>query len=178
MILYNKTILLSNLQSLYQLLQNNDNESLSTCKYIYDDRIAVKHYTHKELNIIQIWKTKSLLDWWYDSYCSKNFMATIDYTLYDTYIKIEHVGINDYDRRNRYSNYNCLDEYDAEDLIKNMVDFVKLIGIKEKKEKIILDVHENLRLYLKYYYYIGFKTTERKCIDNPFWIETELIIGG
>jgi hypothetical protein len=176
MILYNKTILLPNLKAVYEVLNNNDNESLYTCKCLYEDRIAIKHYTRKELNIIQIWKTKSLFDWWYDPYQSRNFMATIDYRLEDTYIKIMHVGINDYDRRNRYNNYNCLDEYDSEDLIKNMVNFVKIVATKENKAKIILDVHENLRLFLKYYYYIGFKPTERKCIDNPFWIETELIL--
>jgi len=176
MIFYNKTILLPNLQSLYELLQNNDNESLYTCKCIYEDRIAIKHYTHNELNIIQIWKTKSLFDYWVDPYSSKNFIATIDYTIYDTYIKIVYIGINDCERRNVYNNN--LDEQDAEELIKNFVHFLKRLAIQEKKEKIILDVHENLRLYLKYYYYIGFKTTERKSTDNPYWIETELIIGG
>ena len=95
MILYNKTILLPNLQALYELLNNNENESLYTCKCIYEDRIAIKHYTRKELNIIQIWKTKSLFDYWYDPYASRNFIATIDYRLEDTYIKIVYIGIND-----------------------------------------------------------------------------------
>jgi hypothetical protein len=174
MLLYNNTILLSDLHSLYELLNNNGNESLYTCKCIYEDRIAIKHYTHKKLNIIQIWKTKSVFDYWYDPYNSRNFIACIDYTIYDTYIKIVHVGINDNTRNNMYNS--TLDECDAEELIKNLVNFLKIVATKENKEKIILDVHENLRLYLKYYYYIGFKTTERKCVDNPFWIETELIL--
>lgn len=175
MILYNKTILLPNLQALYELLNNNENESLYTCKCIYEDRIAIKHYTRKELNIIQIWKTKSLFDYWYDPYASRNFIATIDYRLEDTYIKIVYIGINDQERsRHTYISY--LDESDSEDLILNMVNFLKTIAIKENKTKIILDVHENLRLFLKYYYDIGFKTTERKCVDNPFWIETELVL--
>lgn len=176
MMLYNKTILLPNLQALFELLNNTDNESLHTCKYIYEDRIAIRHYIRKELNIIQIWKTKSLFDWWFDPYCSKNFIATIDYTIHDTYIKINHVGINDYDYRNRNMYNNHLDENDSEDLIKNLVNFLKIVAKKENKDKIILDVHENLRLYLKYYYYLGFKTTNRKCTDNPFWVETEIIV--
>ena len=69
-----------------------------------------------------------------------------------------------------------LDEYDSEELIKNMVNFVKIVATKENKLKITKDVHENLRLFLKYYYYIGFKTTTNKCTDNPFWIETELVL--
>jgi len=174
MLLYNNTILLSNLHSLYALLNNNENESLNACKCIYGDRIAVKHYTHKELNIIQIWKTKSVFDYWFDPYYSRNFIATIDYAIYDTYIKIVHIGINDHDRRNLYNP--ALDEYDAEELITNLVNYLKIVATKENKIKIILDVHENLRLYLKYYYPIGFKTTDKKCSDNPFWIETELIV--
>ena len=179
MILYEKTILLPNLQALYELLQNNDNENLYTCKCIYSNRIAIKHYISKDLNIIQIWKTKSLFDFWFDPYSSRNFIATLNYTIDNTNIKINYLGINDNERQNMYFNYqnkNMLDDYDAEDLVKNFIDFLKLVAIKEKKVKIILDVHENLRLFLKYYYYLGFKTTDRKCSYNPFWIETELIV--
>jgi hypothetical protein len=51
-----------------------------------------------------------------------------------------------------------------------------VLAKEECKDKIILDVHENLRIFFKYYYYIGFKTTNKKCTDNPFWVETELIV--
>ena len=185
MILYNKTILLpSNLQALYNLLQNNDDDEVSmySCKCIFSDRIACKHYIRSSQNhIIQIWKTKSIFDYWFDGFGSRNFIACIHYTIHDTYIKIVHLGIRE----------NSLDEYDAEDIVKHLVNFVKLVAIQENKTKIILDVHENLRIFLKYYYYIGFTpvlleegtgtgtvtgTIYKKCIDNPFWIETELIL--
>lgn len=174
MILYNKTILLPNLNALYELLNNNDNPSLYTCKCIYEDRIAIKHYIENERHIIQIWKTKSVFDWWFDPYYSRNFIACMNYTIHDTYIKINYIGINDNERINMYNI--PLDEYDSEDLIKNLVNFVKIVGTKENKLKITMDVHENLRLFMKYYYYIGFKTTKNKCADNPFWIETELVL--
>ena len=174
MFLYNKTLLLPNLSALYDIFNDDDddddndvNENLYSCNYIYGDRIACKHYCRKEMNIIQIWKTKSLFDYWYDSYSGRNFIATIDYTIHDTFVKINHIGINDYAN---------LDFFDPEEVIKNMLNFVKIVATKENKEKIIIDVHENLRIFLKYYYYIGFRATERKCSDNPFWIETELIL--
>ena len=176
MILYNKTILLPNLNTLYDLLNNNDDPSLYSCKCLYADRIAIKHYVQNEKHIIQIWKTKSLFDYWFDHYYSKNFIGCMDYTINDNYIKINHIGINDYENVNRDMHINSLDEYDSEELIKHMVNFVKIIAIKENKEKIKLDVHENLRLFLKYYYYIGFKITKNKCLDNPFWIETEILL--
>jgi carbonic anhydrase len=96
------------------------------------------------------------------------------YTIHDIFIKINHIGINDNDPPHMYKN--SLDEYEAEDLIQHLVNFVKIIATKENKLKITMDVHENLRLYMKYYYYNGFKTTDNKCVDNPFWIETELIL--
>jgi len=137
---------------------------------MYADRIAIKHYIWNKTHIIQIWKTKSLFDWWFDPYYSSNFIACINYTVYDTFIKINHIGINDYDPQHIYKN--SLDEYDSEDLIQNLVNFVKIVGIKENKLKITMDVHENLRLFFRYYNDIGFKTTTNKCKDNPFWIET------
>ena len=174
MILYNKTILLPNLESLYDLLNNNDDPSLYICKCFYADRIAIKHNFVNNIHIIRIWKTKSLLDYWFDSYCNRNFIACIDYIIYDTYIKINHIGINDYEHSNIY--INPLDDSDADDLIKNMVNFVKIVATKENKKKIRLDVHENLRLFSKYYYNLGFEIKTQKCIDNPFWVVTELTI--
>jgi hypothetical protein len=175
MILYNKTILLPNLNALYDLLNNNDDPSLYTCKCIYEDRIAIKHYIENGKHIIQLWKTKSVFDYWFDTYNSSNFIACMTYTIHDIFIKIDYIGINDNDPPHIYID-NSLDEYDSEDVIRHLVNFVKIIATKENKLKITMDVHENLRLYMKYYYYNGFKTTDNKCKDNPFWIETELIL--
>jgi F0F1-type ATP synthase gamma subunit len=86
--------------------------------------------------------------------------------------KIDRIYINDGSNLGLYNR--LLDEQDAEDLMKGLVEFVKNVAKVENKNKIILDVHSNLRIYLKYYYYLGFKTTARKCIDNPYWIECEM----
>jgi hypothetical protein len=184
--LYNNTILLPNLQSLFNLLSNNENENncesenLYNCKPLFSERIAIQHFIknekEKERHIIRIWNTTSLFDYWYYPFdnCGKNFIATIDYFIRDEHIKINHLGINDFFNGDMYNN--SLDNYDSEDLVKNLINFVKMVAKEECKDKIILDVHENLRLFFKYYYYIGFKTTNRKCTDNPFWIQTELII--
>jgi len=175
--LYNNTILLPNLQSLFNLLSNNESEN-ENCKCVFNERIAIQHFFKKEneRHIIRIWNTTSLFDYWYYPFdnCGKNFIATIDYYIRDKHIKINHLGINDFFNGDMYNN--SLDNYDSEDLVKNLINFVKMVAKEECKDKIILDVHENLRLFFKYYYYIGFQITNRKCTDNPFWIETELII--
>ena len=126
------------------------------------------------MNIIRIWKTKSLFDYWYDDFnnCGRNFIGSFDYTIYDTYIKIDYLCINNSETKNMYDN--PLDKYDTEDLIKSLINFIKIIAKKENKNKIIIDVHQSLRLYEKYYHYNGFDITTRKCIDNSFWVEAEI----
>jgi len=72
---------------------------------------------------------------------------------------------------NLYNRILSIDEID--DIIESLINFVKIVATKENKTKIILDVHENLQLYNKYYYE-GFEKTDRKSVNNLFWIETEL----
>jgi hypothetical protein len=174
MLIYNKIILLPNLEALNELLINNDNVSLYNCKCIYEDRIAIQHNVKKNRNIIRIWKTKSLFDYWYNDFhhCGKNFIGALDYTIYDTYIKIDYLYINHDEPKNLYNS--LLHEYECEDLINALIHFLKIVAKKEKKSKIILNVHQNLRLYLKYYYVEGFEITNRKCNYNPVFIEIEI----
>jgi len=183
--LYNNTILLPNLKSLNKLLKNDiykDSKfgSFYNCKPLFSERIAIQHFIQGDKenprHIIRIWKTTTLFDYWYYPFenCGKNFIATIDYFIYDKHIKINHLGINDFECGHIYNN--PLDNDNSEELIENLINFVKMVAKEQCKDKIILDVHENLRYFYKYYYYIGFQTTNRKCGDNPFWLEIELIL--
>ena len=170
----NNTILLPNLPALYELLNNNENESLYTCKCIYTDRIAIQHKQGKKgMHTIRIWKTKSLFDYWFDDFhhSGRNFIASLDYIIYEQHIKIVYLSVNNGKLVNLYNR--ILDTNEIDDIMESLINFVKIVATKENKTKIILDVHENLQLYNKYYYYEGFEKTGRKSIDNPFWIETE-----
>ena len=172
----NKTILLPNLPALYELLNNNENESLYSCKCMYTDRIAIQH-TYKQgqgMHSIRIWKTKSLFDYWFNDFhhSGRNFIASLDYIIHDQHIKIEYLSVNNGKHINLYNQ--ILDTNEIDDILESLIKFVKNVATKENKTKIILDVHENLQLYNKYYYYEGFEITGRKSVDNPFWIETEL----
>jgi hypothetical protein len=174
MIIYNKTILVSNLNEIIELLNNNHDVSIYNCKCIYKTRMAIQHKFVNNINIVNIWKTNSLFDYWYTGYndCGKNFIGCFDYTIHDSYIKINHLSINDDENPNLYND--PLDIDDSEDLIKACIAFVKLVAIKENKNKIILDLHSNLCLYEKYYSYEGFEITNRKCLNNPYWFESEI----
>jgi hypothetical protein len=173
MLLNNKTILLSNYESLFDVLNNKEIDDAYNCKFIYENRIAIQHLLKNDKNSVRIWKTYSLFDWWYNSYdkCGKNFIGIMDYTICDNFIKINHLNIND-GRTTLYNN--SLDYDDTEELIEKLINFLKLLAKQENKNKIILDVHENLRLYQKYYYNLGFETTNRRCQDNSYWIEVEI----
>ena len=173
MLLNNKTNLVSNYEELFNLLNNREFNDSYNCKFIYENRIAIEHKSNNNNNLIRIWNTYSLFDWFYTKYenCSKNFIAAMDYKINDNCIKIEYLNIND-GRIKLYNN--PLEEDDCEDLIKELINFIKLVAIQENKKKIILDVHENLRLYEKYYYNLDFEVTDRKCKSNPYWIEVEI----
>jgi hypothetical protein len=178
--IYNKTILVSNLSEIIELLNNNDDVSLYNCKCIYDTRVAIQHYNGKhkinniDKNVVNIWKTNSLFDYWYTDYtrCGKKFIGCFDYTIHDYHIKINHLSINDGENYNLYDD--PLDIDDSEDLIKACINFVKIVAKNENKNKIIMDLHSNLLLYEKYYSYEGFTITNRKSLDNPYWFESEI----
>ena len=174
MLVYNKTILLPNLQALYELLKNNDDPSLYTCKCMYADRIAIQHSCKQGMHSIRIWKTKSLFDYWFDDFhhSGRNFIGSLDYIIHEYHIKIVYLSVNNGRHINLYNR--LLDEYEVEEIIESLIHFVKIIATKENKTKILLDVHENLQLYDNYYFYEGFEKTNHRCVDNPYWIETEL----
>lgn len=168
---YNKTILLPNLHSLYNVLVNNTDMSSRTC--YYGNKIAIKHYINESMNIVRIWQTRSLCDYWYDDFNSTRCIGGIDYIISDDHIKIDYIEVNDGENTNM--NYDIsLDDHEAYELNKSIIYFIKSVAIENQKNKIILDVHENLRVYEKYFKNIGFKITNRKCIDNPYWVEAEI----
>ena len=104
----------------------------------------------------------------------KNFIGALDYTIQEDHIKIDYININDDEKKHMF--HSNLDQNEAEDLIKAFIQFLKIVAKKEKKNKIVLDIHSNCRIFHKYYYYQGFNITYRQCKNNPFWIETEIIL--
>ena len=129
MILYNKTILLPNLDALNDVLVNDENPNLYACNCVYADRIAIQHQIQKGMHNIRIWRTKTLFDYWFNDfhYSGRNFIASLDYTIHKDYIKIEHLGINDREPVNLRLYDNSFDDDDAEDIIKYLIILVLLI---------------------------------------------------
>lgn len=175
----NKTTILYNFNNLLELLNNKEiinKRDIFECNNIYGSRIAIKHCNSLNIHSIRIWRTKCLLDIWYNDFnkYGREFIGALDYIIYDNYIKINYIGFVNKEKQYMYNN--VLEESDVEDLVNAFSYYLKILGIKEKKEKIILDVHENLKYFNEYFYYNGFNITNRKCNDNPYWLEAELIL--
>ena len=172
----NRTILLPNLYSLYNVLSNHTID-LPKQRFYYGNRIAINHTTHasSSMNAVRIWQTKSLCDYWYDELSSRRFIGALDYTIEKDHIKIDYISSND----GEGSTYNydvILDNIEASNLYNSFICYVKSVAQEHNKPKIVLDVHSNLRLYEKYFKQAGFQLTDRKCSDNPYWVETEIVL--
>lgn len=148
------------------------NKNIDLPKCIYGDRVVINHYKINDISVIRLWKTKSFFDLWYDNMTNDNFIAGIDYSIQDDHIKIEFMDINDENCiiKNSYK----LDKKDSMMINNALVRHMKIIARENNKNKIVVDVHNNLKIFGLYYKDEGFISTSRKSHDNPFWVEAEL----
>lgn len=168
--LLNKTILLPSFYDIRNLLELDivKNNCLS-------NNIAVKHYINNGLNIIRIWNITSISNYWYQEYTLNNFIIAIDYRIEQDRVKIEYLNVNDEEHIRSIKNVDFLNKYDVYEITRSMLIFIENITRKNNKNKIVIDVHNNLRIYNKYYKEF-FRITSRKCLDNPYWVEVEKTI--
>ena len=172
----NKVYFCSNFTSLQDLLANNEEEGISRCCGFLEEKIAIQSCLKDKEYSIRIWKTNVWFDYWYNSEKDnvKNIMAILNYSILDSFIKIKYLYVNDGNLSSLYPY--LLNKDESEHLIESLIDYLKKIAIKNKLTKIIVDIHENLRIFKKYYYCLGFDIMNQKCRDNPFWIKAELNI--
>ena len=124
------------------------------------------------MDSVRIWRTQSLLDWWYDTNSSgRTFVGALDYIVEKEAIKIDYININDKDNICSYEDRLSTEE--SAELLNSMMQFITGVAKQEQKNKIKMDVHGNLRLYKQRFEDHGFVLTDRRCKDNRAWIETE-----
>jgi hypothetical protein len=127
---------------------------------------------HADLNIIRFWNVTSISNYWYQEFTTSNFIIAIDYRIEPDRIKIEYLNINDSGCVKGIENINYLNETNVYKITRSILMFIENIAIKNNKNKIVIDVHNSLGIYNKYYNKF-FKVTSRKCLDNPYWLEAE-----
>lgn len=173
--IWNKTLLVGSISTVKQMFMAPGAPIPYIPRCFYSrDRYAIKHWSTTKYNAIRVWKTKSLLDIWYDdASTSGDFIAAIDYCLNSDHVKIEYMYLNDAESTSREP---LLDDATSMELNGAMITFAKELAKRENKPRIVKDVHQNLRLFQKYYEPEGFAVTGRRCSDNPYWMEAELLV--
>lgn len=164
---FKKTVLIASFYDISKLLEYN----IIKTNYI-SNNIAVKHYMLNDLNVIRIWNVNSISNYWYEEFTAEKFLVAIDYRIEQDRIKIEYFNMNNHNIRKYNKHCNCLTDDDAHELTVSIVIFIEKIARENNKNKIVIDVHNNLKIYNKYYKDF-FEVTSRKCLDNPYWIEVE-----
>ena len=149
-------LLVAGVSELCELLQN---PSLELSRCIYSDRIAIKHSMIGNTNVVRMWKTQSFFDMWYDDFESAKFVAAIDYEVKPDYLKIEYMNINDgFDSMLDTATVNSTE---SRQLNTALIMWIKTIAKEEKKPKVIIDVHQNTKIFDKYYHCEGFRFLDK-----------------
>lgn len=105
-----------------------------------------------------------------------NTIFSLNFDIKDDKIRIEYLNINNDYYSNKFNEkiFLTIDEYK---LLKEAIfNYIEKIAYKNNKRRIIIDIHNNLERYNYELKDIGFIITNRRCIDNTFWIETEKIL--
>lgn len=156
----------SSFSSLINSLKNNN--------FVSDENNEI-FFIGKKNNILRFWKSKKEMD-------IDNIIGCLDYYIEDDYcIKIDYMSIRDKFDSNHILNYNTnnysiLEDNDAIELKKAMIQYLEIIAKENNIKKIIIDVHNNLNYYNHYYKDLGFILTNKRCFDNPFWFQTEKLL--
>lgn len=171
-----KNIVLDSCNDLYNYLRSGNVSNPFT---LYSDKVILNRETFNHPNMentrhsIRIWKSKTMLNYWYNDQSSSSFIGALDYQIRPNDILIEYLNVNDDECCYKTK---PIDQTEAIAVQRELLEYVKNRAKEENKQKVIIDVHENLRLYNKYYKDEGFQVTERKSSDNPFWREAEITL--
>ena len=174
---YNKMTLVQDLEELKKILNDEQINKNWLASSICNEKIMIRHNTiDRNINMIRIWKTNTIFDYYYDEFSCQNFIGCLDYMTKSDCIKIDYMNVNDskFIYLNRDSN--ILDEEEIREVTSMLIDFLKKLAKKENKKRIVIDVHQNLKIYKRYYEREGFIATNNKCYDNPYWVEAELYL--
>jgi hypothetical protein len=164
---FKKTVLLASFYDISKLLEHN----IIKTNYI-SNNIAVRHYMHQDLNVIRIWNVNSISKYLYEESAINNFIIAFDYKIEQDRIKIEYLNMNDNKYSNTKYNSNYLTDNDVYELTSSIVIFIEKIARENNKNRIVIDVHKDLKTYNKYYKDF-FQVTSRISLDHPRWIEIE-----
>ena len=102
------------------------------------------------------------------------YVAGIDIFMENDISEITYHTVNDQRFAKDYDNMygDCVNDTDSQLLRDCLFSFAECASKEKNIKKIKCDVHQNLINYNDNIKQYGFKKTNKKAIDNPFWIET------
>jgi hypothetical protein len=176
---FNNIFIFNTFNSLTNSLNNyNSNFVQSPNIFLNDKYILGECIEDYNLKYIRIWKSKACFNYYFNKmHMTDNLIACLDYTINNDHIKIEYLSISD-DFDINYRKNIILNDNDAIELKNSLILYIENIAKINNLNKIIIDVHNNLKYYNKYFKDNNFIITDKRCNDNPFWIETEKIINN
>ena len=176
---------------------------------IFSNNFVLKHSDYNikfrnsvEYHNIKCWKSNCILNYHIkdEDEDDNNRIFKLDFTINDSFIKINYLDINN-DFYNKKYNYYYISDYNnyisyynkkynkkynyyykSNSLLTNdevkmvrmsLIKFVENWGIKKNINKIIIDIHSNLERYDEEFKDLGFNITENKCLLNPYWFIAE-----
>lgn len=101
-----------------------------------------------------------------------HYVGALDYSIRPDHLQIEYLYADD--KREPYTRDHQLEVEDAVLLKDALIDRAIHVAKEHGKKKVVIDVHQNLRIFHRDYEPRGFVATKRKCSDNPFWVEADL----
>ena len=157
---------------------------------IYSNNYVLEHnyYNTKFRNLIEYhnincWKSNCIFNYYIEKSDYNNIIFSVDFSINkddinNSFIKIDFMDINNdfYCKKDKIRNILLLDE-ETNVIRISLLKFIENWAIKEKINKIIIDIHSNLERYNYELLNLGFiPNFNKKCKLNPYWIEAEKIL--
>ena len=154
---YNNITSLANSLSYYNFYDNSNDDNSN---YNIELKIYINEFNYYSIKATYI----------------NNTIFSLNFDIKDDKIKIEYLNINNDYYSNKFNEkiFLTINEYK---LLKEAIfNYIEKIAYKNNKRRIIIYIHNNLERYNYELLDIGFIITNRRCFDNPFWIEAEKIL--
>ena len=175
--------IISTFHSLHNMMysfQNSINSTYSPNSFFSKNIVVQKYKLNEnklnELNVIRVWRSNYIFGYRLDDMDYDNLIGGIDYRVNKDNIKIEYLSINDKEYATLMNHNKYLSDDETTDVRQSFIKYTENIAKENNISKIVKDVHGNLRLYNKEFLPEGFINTNRRCSDNPFWVESEKTI--
>jgi len=160
---------------------------------ILSNNFVVKHNYYNmiyknniEYHNLKCWKSVCFLNFNLENQKDENLIFLLEFNINkddinNQFIKIDNIIINNdfYDNIHNeiYKKlFFHLNNDETKLISTSLITFLENYAIKNKINKIIIDIHSNLERFNYELKELGFIPTNRRCLLNPFWIEAEKII--